>query len=81
MTKVKAAGNYKIDMCTGPILPKMLRFALPLMASSLLQLLFNAADIIVVGQFCGDIYTAACRFKRRAYQPFNQLLYRSFSGN
>ena len=59
MTKVKAAGSYKIDMCTGPILPKMLRFALPLMASSLLQLLFNAADIIVVGQFCGDIYTAA----------------------
>ena len=59
MTKVKAAGSYKIDMCEGPILPKMLRFALPLMASSLLQLLFNAADIIVVGQFCGDASMAA----------------------
>lgn len=41
-------------MTSGPILNKLLLFALPLMASSLLQLLFNAADTIVVGKFAGD---------------------------
>lgn len=41
-------------MCEGPILGKMLRFAIPLMLSSVLQLLFNAADVIVVGRFAGD---------------------------
>ena len=51
--------NYEIDMCSGPILPKMLQFALPLMLSSVLQLLFNAADIIVVGRFAGDNSMAA----------------------
>lgn len=51
--------KYSMDMCEGPILKKMLLFALPLMASSLLQLLFNAADIIVVGRFAGDHSLAA----------------------
>ena len=43
--------TYEIDMCSGAILPKLLQFALPLMFSSILQLLFNAADIVVVGRF------------------------------
>ena len=51
--------RYSIDMCSGPILPKMLRFAIPLMCSSMLQLLFNAADVIVVGRFAGDNSLAA----------------------
>ena len=46
-------------MCEGPILPKMLRFAVPLMFSSILQLLFNAADVVVVGKFAGDDALAA----------------------
>ncbi|MCM1054765.1 MAG: MATE family efflux transporter [Bacteroides sp.] len=46
--------QYQIDMCSGSVLKKMLLFSLPLMASGLLQLLFNAADIIVVGRFAGD---------------------------
>lgn len=46
-------------MCSGPLLGKMLLFTLPLMCSSLLQLLFNAADIIVVGRFAGDNSLAA----------------------
>lgn len=46
--------NYQMDMCSGPILKKMLMFSLPLMASGVLQLLFNAADVIVVGRFAGD---------------------------
>ena len=44
----------EMDMCTGSIFSKMLIFTIPLMLSSMLQLLFNAADIIVVGNFAGD---------------------------
>lgn len=51
--------NYEIDMCNGPITGKMLRFALPLMLSSMLQLLFNAADIITVGKFGSEHSLAA----------------------
>ncbi len=53
------AKQYEIDMCSGLILRKMLLFALPLMLSSILQLLFNAADIVVVGKFAGDNSLAA----------------------
>lgn len=51
--------QYEMDMCSGPILRKTLMFALPLMLSSILQLLFNAADIVVVGKFAGDNSLAA----------------------
>ena len=51
--------KYEMDMCNGPILKKLLIFTLPLMCSSMLQLLFNAADIIVVGRFAGDNSLAA----------------------
>lgn len=50
----KNSSKYEIDMCTGSILRKMLMFAVPLMFSSILQLLFNAADIVVVGRYAGD---------------------------
>ncbi len=46
--------KYEIDMTEGALLPKILLFSIPLMISSVLQLLFNAADIVVVGQFSGD---------------------------
>ena len=49
----------ELDMCNGPLGPKILLFALPLMLSSILQLLFNAADVIVVGKFAGDASLAA----------------------
>lgn len=51
--------QYRIDMCRGSLADKILLFALPLMASSLLQLLFNAADVVVVGQFAGKEALAA----------------------
>jgi putative MATE family efflux protein len=51
--------HYELDMCNGPILKKMLIFTFPLMLSSILQLLFNAADIVVVGRFAGDNSLAA----------------------
>ena len=55
----KSKKDYTIDMCHGPILKKMLMFSIPLMCSSVLQLLFNAADIVVVGHFAGDNSLAA----------------------
>ena len=55
----ESSKKYEIDMCNGPILMKMLTFAIPLMCSSVLQLLFNAVDIIVVGRFAGDHSLAA----------------------
>lgn len=58
-TKEKRINKYEMDMCSGSILKKMLLFTLPLMCSSILQLLFNAADIIVVGNFAGDNALAA----------------------
>lgn len=48
-----------MDMCNGPIFGKLLVFALPLMLSGILQLLFNAADIVVVGKFSGSHALAA----------------------
>ena len=48
-----------MDLCSGPILKRLLLFTLPLMCSSMLQLLFNAADIVVVGRFAGDESLAA----------------------
>ena len=52
-------GNHEMDMTTGPILSKLLLFAIPLMLSSVLQLLFNAADVVVVGRFEGENALAA----------------------
>ena len=51
--------RFEIDMCDGPLLGKMLKFYFPLMASSMLQLIFNAADVIVVGRFAGSHALAA----------------------
>lgn len=51
--------NYSMDLTEGSIIKKLLLFSLPLMASNVLQLFFNAADIMVVGQFAGDNSLAA----------------------
>ncbi len=51
--------NYEIDMCNGPLFGKILLFTLPLMLSGILQLLFNAADVVVVGRFAGNEALAA----------------------
>lgn len=51
--------RYRIDMTEGNLFKKILLFSLPLMASGLLQLLFNAADIVVVGRYAGHESLAA----------------------
>ena len=54
-----AKKSYEMDMCHGPLGGKLLLFALPVMLSGVLQLLFNAADIVVVGRFAGSQALAA----------------------
>lgn len=54
-----AKKTYEMDMCNGPLLGKIILFYIPLMLSSVLQLLFNAADVVVVGRFAGNEALAA----------------------
>ncbi len=49
----------EIDMLHGPLFLNVMRYTVPIILTSLLQLLFNAADLIVVGQFCGSVSVAA----------------------
>lgn len=51
--------QYEIDMTHGAIFSKLIQFSIPLMLSSILQLLFNAVDVIVVGRFVGSQALAA----------------------
>ncbi len=59
MSEVKTKNKYEMDMCNGPLFSKIMVFSLPLMLSGVLQLLFNAADIVVVGRFAGSEALAA----------------------
>jgi len=46
--------KYEVDMCNGPLLGKILLYTFPIMVAGILQLLFNAADMVVVGKYAGD---------------------------
>ncbi len=52
-------GSYEINMTEGALLGKLIQFSIPLALSGILQLLFNAADIVVVGRFAGSHALAA----------------------
>ena len=51
--------SFEMNMCEGPIFKKIIIFSIPLMLSGIMQLLFNAADIVVVGRFSGSESLAA----------------------
>lgn len=51
--------KYKVNMCEGPLLKQIIVFAIPLMMTSLLQLFFHAADLIVVGKYASHEALAA----------------------
>ncbi len=53
------SNKYEIDMCSGSIMDKLISFSLPLMLSGILQLMFNAVDIVIVGRFTGSEALAA----------------------
>lgn len=61
MRTVSAAGRkkYEMDMTDGPLLPKILAYSGPLILTGILQLLYNAADVVVVGNFAGPKALAA----------------------
>ena len=48
-----------MDMCNGPLFKKMVAYTIPIILTGVLQLLFNAADLVVVGRFCGSLSVAA----------------------
>lgn len=52
--KKTSVSKYEVDMVNGPLLGKIIMYALPLMASGILQLAFNAVDLIIVGQYAGS---------------------------
>ena len=56
---MKGSNSVRIDMLHGQLLGKIMLFALPLMASGILQQSFNAVDVAVVGRFCGSRAMAA----------------------
>lgn len=58
IAKVKK-NKYEMDMCNGPLFGKIIIYSVPLILSGILQLLFNAADIVVVGRFAGNHALAA----------------------
>lgn len=51
--------SANMNMCEGPLFKKIIRFTFPIILTNLLQLMFNAADLLVVGQFCGSTSVAA----------------------
>jgi len=55
----KRSARFEMDMTTGALIPKILQFSIPLMLTGILQLLFNAADVIVVGNYAGHEALAA----------------------
>ena len=57
--KARKAARAEMDMTEGPLLPKIIAFSGPLILTGILQLLYNAADVIVVGNFAGHEALAA----------------------
>lgn len=55
----KHSKKYEIDMCSGPLFSKIIAFSIPLLLSGVLQILFNAADVMIVGRFSGSKSLAA----------------------
>ena len=51
--------KHSHNMINGPLLPSIITYTIPLILTSVLQLLFNAADLVIVGRFCGSVSVAA----------------------
>ena len=73
--------KYEIDMCNGTIMDKLISFAFPLMLSGILQLMFNAVDIIVVGRFSGSQALADVVWNRSLMNLFLILFFLIYVGD
>ena len=56
---MKAQKEQSQRMLQGPLLPAILSYTFPIILTSILQLLFNAADLVIVGRWCGSVAVAA----------------------
>jgi putative MATE family efflux protein len=56
---MRKARKYELDMCNGPLFPKIALFSIPLILSGILQLLYNAVNMVVAGRFLGSSALAA----------------------
>ena len=56
---MNSGSKYQIDMCHGPLMSKIVLVALPLMAANVMQVLFNAVDILVIGRYADRTALAA----------------------
>ena len=72
----KVSRSYTMDMTSGSLAKQILIFAIPLALSNLLQMLFNAADLVVVSRFAGDNCMAAVG----ANGPLVNMMVRAFTG-
>lgn len=72
----KGYSSQSMDMTSGPLLGKIIRYSIPVMLTSILQLLYNAADIVVVGRFAGTTALAAVG----SAGPLNTLMINLFIG-
>ena len=58
-TELQESSGSRMDMLNGPVWNKIIRYALPVAATGVLEQLFNASDIAIVGNFAGDVKTIA----------------------
>ena len=56
---MKAQKEQSMRMLQGPLLPAIISYTVPIILTSILQLLFNAADLVIVGRWCGSVAVAA----------------------
>ena len=73
MNSVAGKRKYEIDMCNGSIMDKLISFSFPLMLSGILQLMFHAVDIVVVGRFTGSRALAAVGSTTALINTFTNL--------
>ena len=59
VTLIKKTKREKLNMLEGPLIPAFIRYALPIIFSSFLQILYNAADVAAVGNFGNRVDVAA----------------------
>lgn len=60
-------GGKTVDMTKGSILPKMIRFALPVLLGMLFQRIYNFVDVYIVGRYLGDEALARAQYRRWGY--------------
>lgn len=72
----RVSSRHEVDMLNGPVMPSMIRFAIPLMLTNILALFYHAADMIVVGRFASATALAAVG----ATGALNSLLVNLFIG-